>query len=84
MSRWSAFAALGDALVPFFVAGLTWLGLGYRGALLALGLALLAQGLVRGRGAAVGDLSQTEQAAEHLSLRALQAALRARPRLLLF
>jgi MFS family permease len=85
MSRWSAFAALGDALVPFFVAGLTWLGLGYRGALLALGVALLAQGLVSAFGAAAGGgehPSQAEDAAEHVSLRALSLALRARPRLL--
>jgi hypothetical protein len=43
MSRWTVFAALGDALAPFFVAAAVWLGHDYRGALCLLGLSGLAQ-----------------------------------------
>lgn len=48
MSRWIAFAALGDALTPPLIALALWTSGGYRGALWMLAIALGAQALISG------------------------------------
>jgi MFS family permease len=81
MSRWTAYAALGDALTPLLVAGLAWFGFGYRAALFALGLTTFAQALVYLRWPA-----QEVRAAEEEEAASLGSALRAlarKPRLTL-
>lgn len=84
MSRWSAFAALGDALVPFFVAAFAWFGAGYRAALRVLAALVWLQALVSTRSAHEPEDAQDDADGEHPSLASAARMLRQRPRLFLF
>lgn len=73
MSRWTAYAALGDALTPLLVAGLAFCGFGYRAALLMLALTVVVQALVSlpGRGPASHPVEEEEAASPVAALRSL-------------
>ena len=80
MSRWTAYAALGDALTPLLIAGLAWLGFGYRAALFTLGLATFVQALFYLR-AGPEDVAATSEDEETASLARALRVLVHQPRL---
>lgn len=84
LSRWTAYAALGDALVPLFVAGVSWFGYGYRGALCAIGLLSAAQALSFLRAAPSAIATDASDEEPDAPLTHALWALRQEPRLFLF
>jgi predicted MFS family arabinose efflux permease len=84
MSRWTAYAELGDTLVPLFVGGLSWLGHGYRGAFVSLGVVTAAQALIYLRATSARVAQREADDDEHAPFAASLRALATRPRLFLF